>query len=195
MGHNYTDNSMKKILKEWNASAKHNDEKLKPNMRKWKKGLFGWTWIGEGARESYGSWVTYSGTKTIQTGIQDYDTISETVYIWEGPEPPGGRPPRPDLTPEAESARIAKQMNEAAERAQFKRNYNADIAQRSAQTEAAEADAAARARKEKYNSCIADFGPFQQEYTPISGGTRKKRKNSKKKKRTRRYVRNVKCRS
>ena len=108
---------MKKALKKWNAQAIDN-EKLKPNMRKWKKGLFGgWTWIGEGAPESYGSWVTYSGTKTIQTSMQEYDTISTTIYIWEGPEPPGGRPPRPDLTPEAVAARTAWQMEEAAARA------------------------------------------------------------------------------
>jgi hypothetical protein len=194
MSHTYTDNDMKKTLKKWNAQALDR-EKLKPNMRKWKKGVFGgWTWIGEGAPESYGSWVTYSGTKRIQTGIQDFDTVSETVYIWEGPEPPGGRPPRPDLTPEAVAARTASQMKEAVAEgspeamARRKREIFADIAERTARAEATAAEAAATARKERYNRCIADFGPFQQEYRPISGGTRKKRKNRDiKKKRTRRY--------
>jgi hypothetical protein len=197
MSHTYSDNDMKKALKKWNAQAIDN-EKLKPNMRKWKKGLFGgWTWIGEGAPESYGSWVTYSGTKTIQTSMQEYDTISTTIYIWEGPEPPGGRPPRPDLTPEAVAARTAWQMEEAAARAaarspeavaKRKRELNAYQAEREARAAAEAAQAADTARKEKYNRCIADFGPFQQEYKPISGGTRKKRKNrDTKKKRSRRY--------
>ena len=190
MSHTYTDNDMKKILKEWNARAR-DFEKLKPNMRKWKKGLLGgWKWIGEGAPESYGSWVTYSGKKDIQTGIQEYGTAVEIVYIWEGPEPRGGRPPRPDLTPEAVAARNARRVKAEAEyrlavspeaMAQSINTYERERTARAAELEATR-------RKSRYNGCIANFGPFQQEYRPISGGTRKKRKNrDTKKKRSRRY--------
>jgi hypothetical protein len=193
MNYTPTDNDMKRLLKEWNENTTDKNAKLKPDMIKWKKTFFGgWKWVGNGVPDAFGSWVTYSGEKTVQNGPAEYHTEERTVYIWEGPEPPKGiqRPPRPDLTPNAISARNAKQKEEEARDAEWrspeavaqrKRESNARNATRVAERKAADAEAAAAARNGRYNKCIAEFGP-------ISGGTRKKRKNrDTKKKKSRRY--------
>jgi len=200
MSYENSDKDMQKYLKDWNAKYPHN--KATPDRRDWKWTIFGWVWIGKGKAPipRSGRWVTYRGERRIQTAIQEYDYDYLTVYIWEGPEPKGGRPPRPDLTPEEKSARAAQEMKEKKDREAYfspqavaKRERLDQEEERKRLKRLAEIEAAQklRIRQREYNSCTARFGQFQSVGRPTStsGGTRKKRKNrDTKKTRSRRYT-------